>query len=167
MIWLLGILLLLIAIVVWLLVAPLVIEIDSRVPVASFRWVSIGSGSIYHKEEWRLRFRVFFFGKDLPLADMARKKKAIQPEKEVRSRPRKKRRPRHQLRKAWQMLKTIRVTRWQLAIDTGDYVQNAKLYPLNFLPYTFRHLEINFCDENYLVLHLRARPWKMLLAYLK
>lgn len=71
------------------------------------------------------------------------------------------------LKKAVRIIKTFRVTEWRLAVDTGDHTRNAQLYPLNFLPGTFRHLQINFRDENYLVLKIRNRPWKILYAFLR
>jgi hypothetical protein len=71
------------------------------------------------------------------------------------------------LKKAIRVIKTFRVTEWHLAIDTGDHTCNAQLYPLNFLPYTFKHLHINFHDQNYLVLKIRNRPWKILYAFLR
>ncbi len=65
------------------------------------------------------------------------------------------------------VLRTFRVTEWRVAIDTGDYARNAQLYPMNFLPYAFKHLDINFRDENFLVLRIRNRPWKMIYAFLR
>jgi hypothetical protein len=71
------------------------------------------------------------------------------------------------LKKLTRVIKTFRVTEWQLAIDTGDSTRNAQLYPLNYLPYTFEHLHINFRDENYLLLEIRNSPWKILYAFLR
>lgn len=71
------------------------------------------------------------------------------------------------LKKIIRVIKTFRVTRWQLAVDTGDYVRNAQLYPLNYTKYTFNHLYINFTGENYLTLTIRNRPWKIIYALLK
>ena len=65
------------------------------------------------------------------------------------------------------VIKTFRVTKWELAVDSGDYSRNAQLYPLNFLPYTFKHLYVNFRDENYLLLTIRNRPWKILYSFLR
>ena len=71
------------------------------------------------------------------------------------------------LKKLIRVLKTFRITEWQLAVDTGDHTRNAQFYPLNFLPYTYKNLNINFCDENYLVLKIRNRPWKIVFAFLR
>ena len=71
------------------------------------------------------------------------------------------------LKKLIRVLKTFRVTEWQLAVDTGDHTVNAQWYPMNFLPYTYKNLHINFIDENYLVLKMRNRPWKIVFALLR
>ena len=65
------------------------------------------------------------------------------------------------------LIKTFRVTNWKVAIDTGDTVKNAWLYPLNFIPDTRRHLHINFEDENYLVFSVRNAPWKLAYAFFR
>jgi len=90
------------------------------------------------------------------IKDTAKKKK---PKRRMELRP--------LLKKIVRIIKTFRVTEWRLAIDTGDHTRNAQLYPLNFSPRTFRHLYINFSDENYLLLKTRNRPWKILYAFLR
>jgi hypothetical protein len=74
--------------------------------------------------------------------------------------------PARMLVKMVKLIKSCRVSEWQLAVDTGDYTCNARLFPLNYLPYTFEHVYINFRDDNYLVVKIRSRPWKMLYAFL-
>ncbi len=71
------------------------------------------------------------------------------------------------LKKMIRVMRTFRVIEWQLSVDTGDYIRNAWLYPLNFLPYGHGHLYINFREENYFFTRIRNRPWKMLVAYLR
>lgn len=164
MIWLIGILVFLVLILCWLLIAPLLLEVDTRVPQASFRWKSIGKMQIWYDGKWKLYFQVFFFRKTICLSELQSKphqKKVRAPKKK------KKRNVKRILKKMIRVLKTFRVTEWRLAMDTGDYTRNAYLYPLNFLPYTFTHLDINFRDENFLVLRIQNRPWKMIYAFLK
>jgi len=71
------------------------------------------------------------------------------------------------LLKAARMARTFHILEWKLAIDTGDYTRNAQLYPLNFMPGAFSHLQVNFRDENYLVLKISNRPWKIVYAFLR
>ena len=63
--------------------------------------------------------------------------------------------------------KTFRIIKWQIALDTGDSIQNAWLYPLNFFPYTSHHLYINFEEENYLLLEVRNAPWKLAYVFIR
>jgi hypothetical protein len=65
------------------------------------------------------------------------------------------------------LLKTFRVTHWEIAIDTGDVIKNAWLFPLNFYPPVHRHLFINFSDENYLLFEARNSPWKLVYAFMR
>ena len=76
---------------------------------------------------------------------------------------RKKRNPRKMMRKFLAVMKTFRVPVWRISIDTGDYVYNAWLYPLNYFIGT-EHCQINFHEENYLVLELRNNLARMLYA---
>jgi hypothetical protein len=146
------------------MLSPLVVEVDTRVPYASFRWISIGQARIWYEGDWWINIQVLFFRKTMRLADMMNKPKQKKADKE-KKKPAKRTNKWLLLRKLVRVIKTFRVTTCQIAIDTGDYTRDAQLYALNFLPYTFRHLEINFRDENYLVLKIRNRPWKMLSAY--
>ena len=71
------------------------------------------------------------------------------------------------LKKTFRIINTFRVTKWHLAVDTGDHTHNARLYPLNFLPGNFNHLHVNFRNESYLLLKIRNRPWKIINAFLR
>ena len=63
------------------------------------------------------------------------------------------------LKKGLQIIKSFKVKRFDLEIDTGDYCLNAKLYPLFvFLNYRVGHFKVNFEDKNQFVLHLQNRP---------
>ncbi len=62
-------------------------------------------------------------------------------------------------KKGLQILKSFKIKRFNLEIDTGDYTLNAKLYPVFvFLNYNLGHFKVNFEDRNQLVLHLQNRP---------
>ncbi|MEQ1677535.1 MAG: hypothetical protein ABL876_12580 [Chitinophagaceae bacterium] len=164
MIWLIGIAAFLVLILCWLLIAPLLLEVDTRVPQASFRWRSIGKMRIWYDGDWRLSMQVLFFRKTICLSEMKSKPR---PEKVAAPKRKRKKNGKKTMLKMIRVLRTFRVTEWRLAIDTGDYTRNAQLYPMNFLPYAFKHLDINFRDENYLVLQIRNRPWKMIYAFLR
>ena len=148
----------------WLLLAPLQLQIDTRIPEISFRWISVGKAKIvYEQDKWWLKISVFFFFKQWDLEGLI-----FKPKKKVKkNRPKTKRGLSKWLRKLFKLLKTFRVTKWQIAIDTGDDVRNAWLYSLNFYPGIRRHFCVNFFDESYLLLEIRNAPWKMVYALMK
>lgn len=166
MIWLFGILLFFLLLIVWVLCSALVLQVDTRVMQADMRLGYMASASIWYDSEWRLGVRVFFFRKTMRLAGLKRstgKKKTVRRKRS----PRKKMNARRFIKKMLRVLRTFRITQYELAIDTDDYVLNAQLYPLNFLPYAKGHLLVNFNNENYLALTVRNRPWKILYAFFR
>lgn len=61
--------------------------------------------------------------------------------------------------KGLRVLKSIRVKRLLVEIDTGDCILNSKLYPIfAFLNYKKGKFNINFEGKNRLALHLYSRP---------
>ncbi len=166
MVWISGLLLLLILLLCWLLLSALNIELDSRVPRAGITWGAIGNAKIWYEETWKMQIRVPFYKKTFNLAELKRKPRKLVPEHFERK-VKKRRNLRRVLKMIIPMAKTFRITEWKLALDTGDYSLNAPFYLLNFLPHTIHHIHVNFQDENYLVLKVTNRPWKMLIVFLK
>jgi len=81
MIWLL--LLALILIVGGLLLTPIKLAIDTRIPEIKFSWKGIGNAAInYKEEEWLLRFRVFFYAKEIQLRNIKEEKRSRRNRKE-------------------------------------------------------------------------------------
>ena len=146
----------------WFLVAPLVLQIDTRVPSAQLNWVSIGSFRVWYQEGWKIGFHVFFLRKTFQVADFRKKEK-----KPRRKKSRKHGSPKRLFRKLIRVLRSFRVEAWEVALDTDDYAQNAKLYPLNFVPALRNHLFVNFRGESYLYLKIRNRIGRILFAFLR
>ena len=115
------------------------------------------------KMSWRLRINAPFYEKTFYLSELKTKPRKIKTAG-AGKKEKKKRSLRDILKMITAITKTFRVTEWKLALDTGDYTLNAVLYPLNFLPHTANHLLVNFQNENYLVLKVRNRPWKIVYA---
>ena len=166
MAWITGLLLLLLLLLCWLLLSSLNIEMDSRIPGAGIKWGTIGTAKIWYDKTWRMYISAPFYEKTFPLVELKGKSRKIIPEDEAKKK-KKQRNMRRVLKMIIPMAKTFRITEWKLALDTGDYSLNAPLYPLNFLPYTINHILVNFQNENYLVLKVRNRPWKILIVFLK
>lgn len=165
MFWIMTALLLLL-ISGWILFSPIEMDIDTRIPKASFNWLSIGKAIvIYEKDDWLLKVKIFLFHKEWQLSKMLiqqPKKKRIQ--KKVR-------RTASTSKFTWHrflnIFLTFRVIEWQLAIDANENHNYLILYPFNFLPYLAKHVHINFQDETYLFLRIRNQPWRILYALIK
>jgi hypothetical protein len=166
MAWGAAILLFMILLCGWLLLSSIHIELDTRVPLAGIKWGMIGHAKIWYEESWKMHVHVPFYKNTFSFSGLKRK-----PRKMVTENAEKKKKKQRNRRRVLKMLiplaKTFSITEWKLALDTGDYSVNAPLYPLNFLPFTFGHLLVNFQNENYLVLKVRNRPWKILIVFLK
>jgi hypothetical protein len=165
-IWLISILLVLLLLISWILLAPLVIQLDTRIPEAGLRWKSIGQVKIWHDGEWWLSMQLLFYRKTIRMDGRKSNPKKNSTVPASGKQP-KKRKISHLFTRIVRVITSFRVKEWKLVVDTGDYTRNAKLYPLNFMPYTHEHLFINFNGENYLALQIMNRPWKILYAFLR
>ncbi len=160
------VLVLVFAILLWLFFSPLSISIDTTVSEAKCTWKGIGKVLLIYKEDqWLLFIRVLFFTKEKNLS--APKKRDEKKKKErKKTEHKKKRNVRKLLKKGLRVAKSFTITEWRMSIDTGDHVHNAWLYPLNFM-LPGNHCNINFYDENYLVLKAKNQLWRMLFAWLR
>jgi len=166
MFWLISIITLLLFILCLILLSVIVVEVDTRIPGAGMRWGIIGKARIWYDDEWWLGIQVLFYRKNIRLAGIKRKN-SKPVKKSLKIKPKKKLNTGMVFKKVSRIIKTIEVTECRLAIDTNDYVYNAQLYPLNFIPVGGKHIFINFNNENYLVLKVMCYPWKMLYGYFK
>ncbi|HSN59316.1 MAG TPA: hypothetical protein VLR49_00160, partial [Ferruginibacter sp.] len=71
--WLVLIVIFLCLFVCWLLISPLVFELDTREARSTICWVSIGKCSIFFEEEWWLQYQVFFYQKRIKLMDIKKR----------------------------------------------------------------------------------------------
>jgi len=143
----------------WLLLTPLIIEADTRVPELRMEWKRLVTLRITYEEErgW-LSIDTYFFKRRQRLGAGAAGKKDAALHK--------KRSVKQLLFRSLRVLKTFRIIRAEIALDTSDPVQNAQLYPLNFYSYPAgRAVRINFLGENYLFLRIQNTPWRMLRAW--
>jgi hypothetical protein len=165
MVWIIIIIFLLL-ILCWLLFTPLELKVDTRTPHVSLRWITIGKATVvYENERWLLKLWILFFHKQWELEKLIFAKK----KRKTRVKPGRKKRKSgaDKLKKFVNVIKTFRITKWKIAIDTEDTVTNAWLYPLNFSRYTWNHLYVNFADENYMVITIRNVPLKLAYAFLR
>ncbi|MFT5167004.1 MAG: hypothetical protein ACI8P3_002241 [Saprospiraceae bacterium] len=160
------VLLMLMALLLWFLVAPLVITIDSIQQRYELRWKSIGFVRIILvKEPILLKFRIFFFHKTInvdPFKISKAKRKII---KKVEKKKKKAVDWTKMQRKAKRVFKSFRLEKLWLNMDTDSYYYNAFLFPLfYFIKGRNYHLRINYQGKNELCLILKNRPIRMLYA---
>jgi hypothetical protein len=121
---------------------------------------------IWYEDEWWLRIQFPFFRKTFRVADMkSSPKKTTKPPAHDESKGKPKRKKFLKILRT--LIKAVEVEEWQLALDTDDFARNGQLYPINYLPGNFRHLHINFIDQNYLVIKLKIRVWKIVFAFIR
>lgn len=71
------------------------------------------------------------------------------------------------IQKGMQLLKSFKVKKFNLEIDSGDCILNAKLYPLfSFLNFYIGNFKVNFQGKNRLILHLQSRPIYILKSFI-
>jgi hypothetical protein len=166
MIWIILLLILLLP-VAWILLMPFQFEMDTRIPVIMIQWKSIGNATLFYEEEvWWLQIRVGFFSKkwnfvQMIFADRKKRKKGVQSRKRSGA---KKRMP---LLKFFKILKTFQIVHWEIAFDANDNAVNAWWYWLNFFPFSREHIHVNFFDEDYFVLVIRNKVWRIAYAFMK
>jgi hypothetical protein len=164
MVWIV-ILVVIILLFLWILLAPVIIWIDTRVPVIDMRLKSIGGASIRMEEsEFCLRVEVFFFHFYRRFKDLGGKKregKSSVHKNEKKSRP-------NILPHVLRMIKSCKVREFELSICPDDYTLTAKLYPLNFIALpAFRNISIHFRGENYLLTKITTAPWRIAYAWIR
>jgi len=65
------------------------------------------------------------------------------------------------------LIKSFKIKELQLNIDTGDFILNAKLFPLiAILNTTYGDYTINFKGKNYLVFKVQSRPAYIITSFI-
>ena len=165
MFWIIFLSLLLLAIG-WLLIAPIRVsvlfnEADHHLQV---RWKGIFRVQLLTiAEKWLLQVRFFFFTKEWPLVQLMTKS-------EKKDRPQKKQkgnwRPKRPFSMLKRLLRSFRIIRFCLHMDTDDYPLNAYLLPFFQMITQKKKLDwqINFSGKNELLLIIDNRLYRLLYA---
>lgn len=151
------IIVLFILLLVYLLWMPIVLKIDTATNEYYLQFKGLAKVSVLgdEKEVIKIRLDVLFTHFNLfPLRKRTRKKKHIEkPQKK------KKKWTVAKGQKALRVIRTFKVKQLVLEMDTGDYVLNAKLYPLFFMLNSYHgYYAINFKNRNRLALQIENRP---------
>jgi hypothetical protein len=75
---------------------------------------------------------------------------------------------RKRIRKIFRMLRSFKVKRFLIDIDTGDSMTNVKLYPFyGLLNYNTGIFNINYEGKNRMVLYMENRPLYIIKSFIK
>ena len=95
-----------------------------------------------------------------------RKKKKGQ-KKKIETKSGKKRNYKSNFKRALQVIKSFKVKKLILDLDTGNCIQNAKLYPaFTFLNHHIGIFQVNFEGRVNVVLHLQSRPINIIKSFI-
>lgn len=148
--------------IIYLLFLPIVLVIDTNLNQYFIQLQGLAKLNFeaHDKEVLKLKLKVLF----LNFSFYPLKKDIKSPEKKATKIKKKKR---MRLKTAYKFLKSFKVKRFKLNIDTGNCITNAKWYPIfYFLNYKIGGFNINFEDKNELVLYLQNRPIYILKSFI-
>ncbi len=164
MILLIG--LLLVAPILWILFAPIVLRIDTKMGVYRVRWKGIASFQFSIQEDVPiLSLHIWFWKKDFQPLDAL--SKARKPNSKKKAKKRKSRKKRNWRRLGLRLLHSFKVRQFDLMLDTDDFVLNSYLYPVfHMLHCKPLQLGINYQGESSLQLRIENRLIRLLKAIL-
>ena len=150
---------------IYLLFAPIIVHVNTIDNSYYFQYSGLMKASVIaDKDELiKIKLSVFFMSFDFyPL----RKKKKSKELKETTASARKKSR-RMSFRTGFSLLKSFKVRRLFINIDTGDCIKNAKIYPVfALLNYRYGGFNVNFENKNQLILELVNRPIAIIKSFI-
>lgn len=157
------------AVMCWLLLSPLTVMLDTRVPELFIRWKGIMAARlVYDGHDPWLYLQFLFIRHRWRLGAGKRKSRRTDAlGKTTGIKRRKSKMPGRLLPGMVRVVKSFRIAVLEIAIDTGNPVTNAQIFPLNFLPYpSGRSVYVNFEDRSFLVIRAGSTLWRMLKAWL-
>lgn len=148
----------------WLLMAPIVLKIDTQEELCYLKWKGIaGVQLLVLADEVVLKIQVFFWKKNI--YPLSRSPKS--PSAKHSLKPKKKKKRQLPWRKGKKLLQSFTVQTFQLDLDTDDFVQNSYLFPIfYFLSNKRRQLRVNYSGQTVLKLVVQNRLYHLLKAWL-
>ena len=156
------------AIVLFLLITPIVLEVDSERGKYQVCYRGIGSCNAVIVGG-RLLFILHLLGWKKTIDPFAPRINKNKPEKPKRSKTRRRMTPSKMLRKARAVLRSFRVQYFYVDVDTDNYVTNAWLYPIAMLGRSSGGpwIHINFSGETVVRLRIQNSVGRMLYAVIR
>ena len=151
----------------YLSMMPIVLFIDTKTNQYYLQVKGLVKASIERHEEELIgiRLKVFFLNfyfyplRNIVLGNMKKAIKSTDNKKKIGKGM--------DLEKGFRMLKSFKVKRFLIDIDTGDCILNAKLYPLfAMLNYHVGGFNVNFEGRNRVELHIYSRPIYLIKSFI-
>lgn len=162
--WVTVVLIILFLVLAYVLFAPLDLYIDTATQHYNLSFGSLAQANVEaHQEELlRIRLKLFFMKFYFyPLRWKRTSKKKTSTKKAIG-----KSRKRLGLGKGLRLLRSFKVKRLLVDLDTGNCISNAKLYPLfAFLNYHVGSFHINFEGRTRMALHMQNRPIRIIKSF--
>jgi len=161
MIWLYFLLLIIVAVLAYVLLAPIYIEVDSERNLCRVRVHQLMSMQLFVKESLFMELRITWWHRWFDL--LAARNRKTKPKKNVE---RKAVIPYH---KILAVLRTFKIRKCEVNIDSGDNYVNGIFFPWVRLLgwYSHRNITVNFLGENRLILEIENNAARILWAFLK
>lgn len=165
---LLIILSILLGIFLYVLFAPVVLEIDTILGLyrVRFHWLAWGRIYFIGLEPW-VEIKVAWWHKQFSLLELP-KSRQKKEEKSVAKNIKKKKKFTMKWATIKALFRSFKVEKFSWHLDTGDYALNGMLYPL-FWWYGYKsghNVAINFVANNSLVLTIKNTGWRVIKAFL-
>ena len=161
MLWI-GVLVLIIAFLVYILLMPIDLIVDTIDNQYAIKLGFLGRLRIEKDENFLIRLRLHTLLTHFNFYPLKRRS------------PRKKDKKSKKREFKWSHLKLMRklfrsfeIKKFALELDTGNCITNARLFPVfAFLNYRGVDCAINFVDRNSMVLHIQNRPIRILKSFI-
>lgn len=168
------ILVLLFIILIWLLLAPIRLNIDSSQNKYLINWGGLGKlALIPAQEEWFFNLRIGFWRKKFFVSSLVEKwKKKEKKKPDLKKKEKKKKSKKtsfsNSIKKARRVMKSFKVRVCKINLDTDDYYWNALLIPaFQLLNKGKEHrIAINFKNQNDILLSVENRLIKIIYSVL-
>jgi hypothetical protein len=155
------------SLVVFLIFTPIVLKIDSYNNQYYIQVWGIAKCSFLWRDgivmEVKMPFRKFYINPFAPTGKKEKKKSKPKPK-----RKRKKRSGKGSLKIMLSVLRSFKVKKFSLDIDTSDMIWNAYLYPVFFFLNSEKaHLNINYTGQVGILIHLENRLSRIIWVFIK
>jgi hypothetical protein len=156
-----------ILLIIYLLWVPIILFIDTHTNEYYVQLRGLAKARIVadKKEVLKVKMKVLFLSfKFYPF----RRKKSSAKSKKIKKYNTNKSSKSIQIKKYIRMLRTFKIKRLFINIDTGNCISNAKLFPLfAFLNQTKGNFKVNFEGRNQMVLHMQNRPINIIKSFIQ